>query len=224
MLAYSLLRLQWHPDGYLLGAGNGALGYQFLIDVAHRLVPMMSRLLQRLDYLELPNNDSENIGDSLKAALKVLKKHHRSPTRSLSGTLYRLDCELDRILAGGCHECTILIGVLMISNEEFNELKYHSLRRLPATAQTIADAIISVGEITTVEILSALGITQMFMVDLDRIWPEHQRKPQRIAVSYPTIFIAATKACLRSVMLMNCFDAGSLIEAVESMDEVIYVQ
>lgn len=224
MLACSLLQLQWHPEGYLLGAENGALGYQSLINTAHRLVPMVSRLFHRLDYLSLASSEAERLADCLNMALKILKKGNKEPTRSLSGVLFRLDVELGRICARESQAINVLIGVLMMTNLEFNSIVYHSLRRLPATVHTTANATIFLSDAATIETVSALGVRQTFVVDLAKIYPQYERKPEPVVIIYSTIILAATKACLRSTMLMNCFDARPLIEAVESMDDVIHVQ
>jgi hypothetical protein len=115
-----------------------------------------------------------------------------------------------------------MFGDLMITNDEFQELLYHSLRRLEAT--TSASAGLKLDEVETFTIPSTFGIKQTFMVDLGKIYPRKVREPETNTISYSTIILAATEACLRSMVLNSCFHSAPLIQAVESWDEVEYVQ
>lgn len=91
----SLLKLAWHPDSYLLGVDNYALGYQMLTEVSHRLHSMLRRLSDSLDHLGLPAEDAKHLRDALNPAARLLKKDSFDPTRTSSHLFLRLDSALE---------------------------------------------------------------------------------------------------------------------------------
>lgn len=222
MLACALLQLQWHPDSYLLGAENQALGFRLLIDPSRLFCHMLLRLIHGLGHLALPPQEALAVAESLKSAHGILKKGYTKPTRALAATLYTLDLALAGLGTDDINVVELMFGDLMITNEEFQESVYHSLRRLEAT--TSASAKWKLDEVATFTIPSTFGIRQTFMVDLGKIYPRKVREPETNTISYSTIILAGTEACLRSMVLNNCFHSAPLIQAVESWDKVKYVQ
>ena len=222
-IASTLLNLNWHSDGYILGMDFWGLGLRFLTNVSYRLQPILSRLLEGSNSLGLSDDNRTKLEEALAPVLRIVQKGRIYPTRTYSQRLFNLDTVLavlgeqdDRSIIG------TIIGVLMITNEEFQMLLNQSMRHIQSAATSIVEINIQAGTMT---VPSAFGVMQTFNIDKDRIDSGSlSRSPEALIVSYPTVILAATKACLRSVMLRDSFNSSSLFRAVQSWDEVVYVQ
>lgn len=114
-----------------------------------------------------------------------------------------------------------MIGILMMTNEEFQELFYQSLRHLKqATLSTIQIDV----RAATISIPSAFGVLQTFTLDLDRMYPSHIRNQESMTAPYSAIVLASLKACVRSKMLDYRFDAAPLMNFIEACPDVVLVQ
>ena len=222
-IASALLNLNWHPEGYILGMDVRGLGLRFLTNVSYRLQPILSRLLEGSNSLGLSDDNRTKLEEALAPVLRIVPKDRVYPTRTYSQRLFNLDTVLAAL--GEQDDRSIIstiIGVLMISNEEFQMLLYQSMRHIQRVATSTVEINIQAGTMT---VPSAFGVMQTFNIDMDRIDSGSlSRSPEALIVSYPTVILAATKACLRSVMLRDSFNASSLFQAVHSWDEIVYVQ
>ena len=220
-MACSLLWLTWNPEGYLFPTKKFGLGARLLINVSHRLSPMMSRLVDGINSLEISDSERKPLIDGLSSLRRDLQKYRIQPTRKYWKRLVALDTELESLGQRDGHKIVeLMIGVLMITNEEFQTLLYQSLRHLQGAASSTITVNLAAG---TIIVPSAFGVLQTFYIDLDKIDPGGARNSEAFTVTYTTVILAATKACLRSTMLRNCFDASTLLRDVNSWHDIVYI-
>ena len=222
-IASAFLLLDWHPEGYLLGTDHMGLGLQLLTNISYLIQPILSRLIEGSDSLGLSDDNCTKLTEAIAPVLRIVRKDNVYPTRTYSKRLFTLDTVLaelgeqsDRRIIG------TMIGVLMITNEEFQMLLYQSMRHIQHAAISTVEVNLQAG---TMVVPSAFGVLQTFYIDMDKIDPgSRSRNPDALTISYPTVILAATRACLRSTMLKDSFDAYWLLQAVRSWDEVVYIQ
>lgn len=138
-----------------------------------------------------------------------------SASRAMSTTL----CKLDNVLAQlGSQEKVVdhIIGMLTVTNVEFQELVYQSMRHLRESTTATVELDMRAG---VIKVPSAFGVMQQFIVDLDRIFPEDMRSHETISVRHTTVVLAAMKSCLRSEMLKSCHDITPLLKLVQGVQE-----
>ncbi|KAM0802739.1 hypothetical protein BDR22DRAFT_819417 [Usnea florida] len=220
-MACSLLRLIWNPEGYLFPTKKFGLGVRLLTNVSHRLSPMMSRLIDGIKSLDISDSEQKPLIDCLPLLRRNLQTYRIQPTRKYWKRLVALDTELESLgQRDGRKLVELMIGVLMITNEEFQTLLYQSLRHLQGAASSTVTVDLAAATIT---VPSAFGVVQTFRIDLDRIDHGGARNSEAFTVRYTTVILAATKACLRSTMLRDCFDASALLRDVNSWDDIVYI-
>ena len=221
-MACSLLWLVWNPEGYLFPTKKFGLGARVLTNVSHRLSPMMSRIVDGISSLDISDSEQEPLLTCLSSLRRSIQKYRIQPTRKYWKRLVALDTELESLGLRDDHKIVeLMIGVLMITNEEFQTLLYQSLRHLQGAASSTISVNLAAATIT---VPSAFGVLQTFHIDLDRIDPGGARNSEGFTVTYTAVILAATKACLRSTMLRDCFDASPLLRDVNSWHNIVYIQ
>ena len=194
-MACSLLWLIWNSEGYLFPTKKFGLGARLLTNVSHRLCPMMSRLIDGINSLDISDSEQKPLLNCLSSLHRNLQKHRIQPTRKYWKRLVALDAELESLGQRDGHRIVeFIIGVLMITNEEFQALLYQSLRHLQEAASSTITVNLAAATIT---IPSAFGVLQTFHIDLDRIDPGGMRNSDAFTVTYTVVILAAMKACLR---------------------------
>ena len=220
-MAHSLLHIQWHPESYLLGAPLRAIGMRLLAFSASRLVHIASRVIVGLDKLGLGNSEERKLREALEPVLRKIEKQG-VPDRTTAALCYKLDYILDNL--GQREERRIIdsmIGILMITNQEYQELFYQSLRHLQQITTSTIQVDMRAG---TIKIPSAFGVLQTFTIDLDAIYRGQTRSHESVNVPYSATVLASLRGCLRSQMLSNCFDADPLMETIQDCGDVVYLQ
>lgn len=220
-MAHSLLDLKWHPESYMLGTLARSIGMHLLTSAASRFGRIAQRVREGISKIGIGAREQTRLGDALEPAMRKIEKG-TGPDRTTAAIFYKLDRILEEL---GQHGDRLIIdrmiGILMITNEEFQELFYQSLRHLQqATHSTIEVDT----RAATISIPSAFGVLQTFTLDLDRVYPDQKRGHDPISVPYSAIVIASLKSCIRSQMLRDCFDAGPLIEFVQDCPDLVLVQ
>ncbi len=144
------------------------------------------------------------------------------PDRKMATLCYKLDQVLDELGQKGERQIIDrMIGILIITNEEFRSLFYQSLRNVEqATLSTIQVDM----RTATIMVPSAFGILQTFVLDLDDIYPDQTWSYDPVIVPYSAIVLAALKSCLRSQMLMDCFHADPLFQMAYKVKDVVLIQ
>ena len=220
-MAHSLLDLKWHPESYMLGTLARSIGMRLLTRTASRFGRIAHRVREGISKIGIGAREQTRLGGALEPAMRKVEKGV-GPDRTTAAIFYKLDRILEEL---GQHGDRLIIdrmvGILMITNEEFQELFYQSLRHL----QQATNSTIEVDtRAATISIPSAFGVLQTFTLDLDKVYPDQQRGHDPLSVPYSAIVIAALKSCTRSQMLQDCFDAGPLIEFVQDCSDLILVQ
>lgn len=130
-MAGSLLWLIWNLGGYLFPTKKVGLGVRLLTNVSHRLCPMMSRLIDGINSLDISDSEQKPLLNCLSSLHRNLQKHRIQPTRKYWKRLVALDAELESLgQRDGCRIAAVMIGVLMITNQEFQTQLYQSLCHL----------------------------------------------------------------------------------------------
>ncbi|RYP47724.1 hypothetical protein DL768_006260 [Monosporascus sp. mg162] len=177
-LALALLKLKWHPEGYLIGGERRSPGMTLLTSPSTRLVSLMSRVLDKARLLSLSQEDHQKLSKALSVALRRIEKNQDAFNRHAFNSMYQLDEALEDLGSGPNHLVTDrVIGILSLTNDEFLELVYQSIRNLTeGTSATIQLDLRS----TTLKVPSAFGVMQHFSVDWDRISPGEDRSHETI--------------------------------------------
>ncbi|KIW19718.1 hypothetical protein PV08_00292 [Exophiala spinifera] len=217
LFAFALLTMPWSPRNYVLSKGdNKSLVGVLLSEAGASCV----RLLLRL----------KNNAGSLSMELAKKTKLLAAIDKALSSKFDVPDlCDLDERLASLQHdvvELPLMVGVLVLTNEEYRELIYQSTRHLDKTAKSPdveTEFDLDTGNVT---VSGPFGVKHVFVVDLAELTqhlPDHVPSQRRIfRIDHATILLAAVKAHLRSLLFSECID-GSDIQRVMNYEEDVYL-
>ena len=219
-MAHSLLQILWHPESYLLGSSRHAIGMRLLTNSASRFSRVAERISRGIHSVGLGNAERTRLQEVLEPAIRKAEKDAADRTSTTS--MYKLDRVLDEL---GQRDDKLIIdrmvGILMLTNEEFQELLYQSLRHLQDTPLGVVQVDLRAA---TIKIPSAFGFMQTFVLDLDRIYPSKERNHDTQSVPYSAVVLAALKGCLRSYMLKQCFDSRPLFRMVDQCSDVVLLE
>ena len=219
-MAYSLLQILWHPESYLLGSSKHAIGKRLLTNSASWFPRVAERISKGIHSVGLGNAERTRLLEVLEPANRKAEK--ATVDRASTTAMYKLDqvlCELgqrdDKVIIDR------MVGILMLTNQEFQELLYQSLRHLQETSLSVVQVDLRAA---TIKIPSAFGFMQTFVLDLDRMYPSQDRSHDTQSVPYSAVVLAALKGCLRSYMLQQCFDSGPLLQMIDRCSDVVLLE
>ena len=225
-LAFAILSLPWHSQSYLIGGNKESVFMQLLQPAARRLQPSLFRTRVNMKFLSLGEQDKQKLSRALEPALSRLASDRESasltPKPSKLEALYKLDSVLSEL--GNDKDKRIIdhvVGILMVTNVEFQELLHGSIRNLKET--TRSDIQLDLRS-TTLKVPSAFGVMQHFPVDMDQILPEEPRGHESIAVSHTAVILAGLRGALRCMMFLSCPDADPLLSLVSNFKDTVYVK
>lgn len=217
LFALGLLTLPWSQKNYIVGrVSDSNIVRNLLFQAAPACIRFLLRLKKIPSILHLSQKET---AEFLAAADNVLQN---------DGDVPRL-CELDEVLSRIQHEIpevSLMIGVLVLTNTEYRELIYQSVRHAKSDISNLPKADTELNFDTGhVRIPGPFGIEHVFVVDLNCLLedlPSHQRSQIRtMKVDFAKVLLASLKAYMRSQMLQNCID-GSDIEEVMGFSEDVY--
>ena len=217
-IAHSLLQITWHQESYLIGSPRYAIGMRLLTSSASRFHRVAERICVGIDKIGLGNSEQTRLLGTLRPA--ILKAEKATVDRSCIASMNRLDQVLGEL--GQRDDKMIIdrmVGILTLTNEEFQELLYQSLRHLQETSQSVVQVDLRAA---TIKIPAAFGFMQTFILDLDRIYPE--RSHDTHSVPYSAVVLASLKACLRSYMLGQYFDSAPLWRMIFQCSDVVLME
>ena len=175
-IAQSLLQITWHPESYLIASTRHAIDMRLLTSSASRFHRVAERICVGIDKIGLGNSEQTRLLGALRPAIRKAEK--ATVDRSSTASMYRLDQVLGEL---GQRDDKLIIdrmvGILTLTNEEFQELLYQSLRHLQETSHSVVQVDLRAA---TFKIPAAFGFMQTFILDLDRCIP--------IAAMIPTAF------------------------------------
>ncbi|KAJ4424257.1 hypothetical protein N0V82_001123 [Gnomoniopsis sp. IMI 355080] len=219
VFALSLLKLPWSQNNYVVGRrASTILVRNLLTQAAPSSIRFIRRLKQNPSALGLGQSDLANV---LAATDKLLQ--HDLDVRHL--------CELDDVLNSVQHplgEVSLMVGVLLLTNVEYRELIYQSMRHVSATKlnQQDTETVLELDK-GHVIVVGAFGVKFTFVVDLSALLdhlPGHQRTHQvNIRVKFDAVLLAAFKAYLRSFMFTRCIDGADIEEAMSYEGDVYHI-
>lgn len=217
LFAFALLTMPWSPLNYVLSKGDRKSLIGVMLSEAG---PSCVRLLLRLKKDPgIISMESGNSAAFLAAVDKALNGKFAVPE------LY----ELDEALASLQHEVPeipLMVGVLVLTNQEYRDLIYQSTRHLdkiakPSDVETVFN--LDTGNVT---VSGPFGVKHVFVVDQGELLkhlPGHTAGQRRVfRIDHATILLAAVKAHLRSLLFSECID-GSDIQKVMNCKEDIYL-
>lgn len=218
LFALALLKLAWSENNYIVGVKrDGSLVWRLLTQAASNFLRFLVRLKRIPDALCL---ERAQLSEVLAALDKVMQ--HDLDLAAL--------CELDRVLATVQHslpEVSLMVGVLLLTNDEFRELVYHATRHIQEGTSNIQDAETVVNFDTGhVVVAGAFGVKHTFVVDMENLtehlpdYPLHNLG-HSAKISFAAVLLASLKAYLRSHMLSRCID-GETIESVMNYEHDTY--
>lgn len=213
-LALALLTMRWHPENCLVGAtpGSGRC-MDLLCSNANDMLPTMNRMNRNVKTLRLGPDEQTKFLDATEAVLQ----RHRGPLSLATPSL----CSLNQVLLElrhDSHYISDMVGILMLTNEEFSSLVTHSTRYLDTSSESTIEFDLREG---TVRVPSIFGLLQTFYVDMDVLYPASGRTREVFKVAYPYVLIAALHACLCSTMLKNSLDAAPLMRITMASQDIV---
>ena len=219
-MADSLLQILWHPESYLLGSPRHAIGMRLLTNAASWFPRVAERISKGIHSVGLGTAERTRLLEVLEPAIGKAKKD--TIDRTSTASMYKLDQVLGEL---GQRDAKWIIdrmvGILMLTNEEFQELLYQSLRHLQETSLCVVQVDLRAA---TIKIPSTFGFTQTFALDLDRMYSSQDRSHDTQSFPYSAVVLAALKGCLRSYMLRQCFDSGPLLKMIDRCSDVVLLE
>ncbi|KAK8097540.1 hypothetical protein PG984_016679 [Apiospora sp. TS-2023a] len=218
-LAFALLNLRWHDERYLVDLNDNEGVGNSLFESALGVLPrFLFRLDAGLEWLGPSQTDKRK----LSSVLKPLSELQDAPP---GARMYKAAQSLDEVLGelgnhGDLAFIDQVIGILAITNVEFRDLVYESLKNLRETAASTIELEMPSA---TLKVPMAFGIMQHFYVDWQEMFPGQARSPETLNVSYTVVVLAAVRSLTKCAMLRSCPDSRPLLDAVLGMDDVVYM-
>jgi hypothetical protein len=113
-----------------------------------------------------------------------------------------------------------MIGVLMMTNEEFVSFVRQSARHFDKSISGSLDVALNVGH---VRVSLPFGGTQDYPVDMKGLYADWQPRDETISVNYTASILACLKASMRSYLLNTRFDGYPLMRGVLEMEDMVYI-
>jgi hypothetical protein len=110
-----------------------------------------------------------------------------------------------------------MIGILVLTNEEFRTLMLQSARHLGAPSSPGIE--LSVKD-STLRTPSVFGLSQEFNLDLDKLYPKGVPGAQTVPVDMPLLILSSLRACVRSWLFECTWNAKPLFDFVLGLPEV----
>ena len=217
-LALALLKIPWHPEGYLLGANKSDQCFQWLLESSLELYSLLVSVDAGIGSLGLSTAHRRQLSSELNS---LLQRFHRSriPLRSTCYAMFRLERTLMTISHTN-QQVNEMIGTITITNPEFLRLMVRTARR----SQQAPDAEVRIDMRSgMLQVPAEFGVILEFPLEIQELYPQNATSDEVIPVRYSLVLIVALRACLRSDMLRNCFDSHPLLRQVSGLEDVIQI-
>ncbi|CAN9418822.1 unnamed protein product [Alternaria alternata] len=194
--------------------------YDFEVGVrhGHRLFTEIHGLTGTLSF-KMPDEDSHEpvAGDIVKSSWSVVFDGE-SILEPLQIPSNPINLQHERV------EVQQMVGILMLTNEEFADLVYQSARHMTVSSKVPIEFDFRAGTLT---IPSTFGTVQTFELDVENLQRQQQLQlgaQGKISVEHSDILKAALRAYLRSLMLASCYDAEPLTDCFDSITgDILYM-
>ncbi|OQV00008.1 hypothetical protein CLAIMM_05567 [Cladophialophora immunda] len=214
IIAKVLLDLPWSSEGYLLGGQRQSLCRKLLCSSAAECIRLLSRIAERHQYLGLKDDDEQELVALVEASLVLGSKSTWS--RAAVDCFVRLETKLKSLTS---HQpvASDMIGILVLTNEEFRTLMLQSARHLGAPSSPGVE--LSVKD-STLRTPSVFGLSQEFDLDLDKLYPKGVPGAQTVPIDMPILILSSLRACVRSLLFECTWNAKPLFDFVLGLPEV----
>ena len=218
-MACGLLSLSWHPENYLIGGDSNGVSMHLLLSAKVQFPYLLTRIKENVSKLNMTEAQKRDLAEKLARADRHVRNGAETFSRSSYRTLYELDTSLLRI-AHKTKEVNDMVGVLMITNEEFASLVRQSARYYDKMNTGMVEIDLSAGMVKVP--LPFGGGTQDFPVDLGSLYDNWAPTKVQVSlqVNYEIIIMNCLRASLRSFMLSSRFKGSHLIRAIARMEDV----
>ncbi|KAK8096272.1 uncharacterized protein PG998_002887 [Apiospora kogelbergensis] len=218
-LGLAVLSHRWNKERHLLGMDDrNNVGMMLFVAAADELPNFLLRLHEGLEWLTLSQNDKRKLS-------YVVKSLSDLSDVSPGTRVYKAARKLDEILSelgnqGQQRFVGQIIGILAITNTEFRDLVYGSLRGL---RETVSSSIDLEMPSATLKVPKAFGVMQHFYGDWQEMFPNLTRDHETLNLSYTVVVLAVTSALVKCTMLTCCPSSSALMNAVLDIGDVAYM-
>ena len=218
-VAFALLKLPWHPQGYLIGGRSSAYCIRMLASSGLEFLYLLTRIRENIDRLTVLPQERNLLEERLEAADRITRRQQSGVSISSQNEFY----ELDRLLSNSGHaeeKVNDMIGILMMTNGEFASFIRQASRHFANSITGTLDVVLRAG---IIKMKLPFGCVQEFLVDMRELYTDWQPRDETITVNYTVVVLACLRASLRSYLLNIRFDGFPLMRETLKMDDVIHV-
>lgn len=218
-VAHGLYALPWHPQGYLIGGSSSAYCIRLLEAVGSEFLYLMTRVKENIDSLEVLPQVKTRFKDTMAEVDKLVRREQSGASLASHSEFYILD----EMLAGAAHpnaKINEVIGVLMITNQEFVSFVRQSARHFDKSISGSLEVNMGTGH---VKVKLPFGGVQEYPVDMKELYADWQPGDENITVKYTVVMLACLRASMRSYLLNIRFDGFPLMRGILEMDDRVHV-
>lgn len=218
-VALALLKLPWHPQGYLIGGSSSAYCIRMLEFSGLQFLYLLTRIRENIALLTVSSQEKNLLKERLEAADRITRRQQSGVSISSQNEFY----ELDSLLSNSGHaeeKVNDMIGILMMTNEEFASFIRQASRHFANSITGTLEVVLRTG---IIKVKLPFGGVQDFPVDMRDLYTDWQPRDETITVNYTVVVLACLRASLRSYLLNIRFDGFPLMREILKMDDVIHV-
>lgn len=218
-VAHGLYALPWHPQGYLIGGTSSAYCIRLLEAVGSEFLYLMTRVKENIDSLEVLPQVKTRFKDTMAEVDKLVRREQSGASLASHSEFYILD----EMLAGAAHpnaRINEVIGVLMITNQEFVSFVRQSARHFEKSISGSLEVNLGTGH---VKVKLPFGGVQEYPVDMKDLYADWQPGDENVTVKYTVVMLACLRASMRSYLLNIRFDGFPLMRGILEMDDRVHV-
>ncbi|PVH91858.1 hypothetical protein DM02DRAFT_702588 [Periconia macrospinosa] len=218
-VAHALYGLPWHPQGYLIGGSSSAYCIQLLEAVGSEFLYLLTRVKENVDSLDALPQQKTRFKDTMGEVDKLVRSEQRGASLPSHAGFH----VLDQLLSGAGHpnpRISDMIGVLMMTNEEFASFVRQSARHFDKSISGSLEVALGTGH---VKVKLPFGGIQEYPVDMNALYTDWQSGNETISVNYTMVMLACLRASMRSYLLNIRFDGFPLMRGVLEMDDRVHV-
>ncbi|VUC27046.1 unnamed protein product [Clonostachys rosea] len=208
-LALALLSIPWHPQGYLIGGKSSGYCFQLLESSACDFLYLLIRIQENVANINVDLNTKAEIKKSLALVEKMVRRE-QSSAMLLDFSDF---CQLNDLLIAAGHtnlKINDMIGVLMITNEEF-------------ASYSIVGSVTIEMRTGYVKVPLPFGGMQDYPIDMNELYEGWKSADQTIVVDYTIVILACLRASMRSYLLNIRHDGHPLARAVLELNDTAYM-
>jgi hypothetical protein len=218
-VAHGLYGLPWHPQGYLIGGSSSAYCMQLLEAAGTKFLYLLTHVRENVDSLEILPQEKTRFKDITAEVDKQVRREQIGASPPSHAEFYALD----QMLSSAGHpnaRANEIIGVLMMTNEEFASFVHQSARHFDKSVSGSLEVALGTGH---VKVKLPFGGVQDYPVDMKVLYADWQSGDETVPVKYTVAMLACLRASMRSYLLNIRFDGFPLMRGVLEMDDTVHM-